>query len=323
MANDFGDITNSLLVHDVVDDLTTDLEPILGLATNFGEMSADGLNSIRAARPGTTVKIKDFSAPFTPYTVDGSVGYAAPEYDAKADISVTLPSAITAVSMSLTAAEYRVLIGAPRESLAYNLLRTKVNEMMLRGLKEKMVTDFFAIITAEDYANETVSAASTFTRSKEVEVDTALFTRKLMSRSNATAILHPTTYKEWAVDHIAVHTNTGQDQAERLLTGGNKSSVTPLTFWRTNVAMPTDSGRGLAFTKTAALFVARIPDEPTYDRDPVGLTTVVDPESGISFLSRVWKDAKKALIQFDLAIIYKFQKLQGEALERIVATATT
>jgi hypothetical protein len=323
MANDFGDLVNSLLVHDVVDDLVTDLRPLLGLAYNFGELGADGVSPIRTARPGTTLTIKDFSAPLTPYDLNPSTGYAAPDYTAKDDIVVTLPTAVKAVSMALTAAEYRVLIGAPRESLAYNQLRAKINRMMLHGLKKSMVEAFFDVITAANYTHETVSAVSTFTRSKEVAIDTALFQRELADRTNATIILTPTAYAEWATDHIAVHTQTGQDQSARLLTGGQRSSITPFTFWRTNVEMPDDSDRGIAFTRTAALFVARIPDEPTYDRDPVGLTTVVDPESGLPFLSRVWKDAKKGMIQFDLATIFKFQKLQGEALQRIVATATT
>lgn len=320
MANNFGALTNSLLVHDIVDDLVTDLRPLLRLSLNFGEETADG-GVVRALRPGTTLKIKDFSSAFTPYTVGGG-GYVAPDYNAKPDIDVTLPSAVTAVSMALTAAEYRVLTGAPREDLAYNTLRSKVNRMMLHGLKKKMVTDFLATLTVGNYPTETVSAASTFTRAKEVEIDTALFGRDLVDRTNATVVLSPAAYGEWATDHIAVHTNTGQDQSSRLMTGGVFSSVTPFQFWRTNATLPTPIARGFAFTRSAGLFVARVPDEPTFDRDPVSLAEVVDPESGITFLSRVWKNSGTGQIQFDLAIIYLFQKLQAEALQRIVATAS-
>jgi hypothetical protein len=320
MANNFGALTNSLLVHDVVDDLVTDLRPLLRLSLNFGEEMADG-GVVRSLRPGSTVTIKDFSSAFTPYTVGGS-GYVAPEYTAKADVTVTMPTAVTAVSMALTAAEYRVLTGAPREDLAYNTLRAKVNRMMLHGLKKKMVTDFLANLTVVNYPTETVSAASTFTRSKEVEIDTALFGRDLIDRTNATVVLSPAAYGEWATDHIAVHTNTGQDQSSRLLTGGVFSSVTPFQFWRTNMTLGTPIARGFAFTRSAGLFVARVPDEPTFERDPVSLAEVVDPESGITFLSRVWKNSGTGQIQFDLAIIYLFQKLQAEALQRIVATAS-
>ena len=320
MANSFGALVNSLLVHDLVDDLVTDLKPLLRLSLNFGEERSDG-GVNRILRPGTTVTIKDFSAAFTPYTV-GVNGYVAPDYTAKADIQVTMPSAVTAVSIALTAAEYRVLTGAPREDLAYNTLRAKLNRMMLHGLKSKMVTDFLATLTAVNYTNETVSAAATMTRAKEVEIDTALFQRNLVDRTNATVVLSPAAYGEWATDHIAVHTNTGQDQSSRLMTGGQNSSVTPFQFWRTNVTLPTPVARGFAFTRSAGLFVARIPEEATYERDPVSLAEVVDPESGIAFLARTWKNSGTGQIQFDLATIYLFQKLQGEALQRIVPTAT-
>lgn len=317
MPNDFGALVNSLLVHDIMDDLIDDLRPLLRLALNFGEVTGDTGTINRVARPGTTLTIKDFSAPFDPYTV-GSDGYVAPAYAAKDDVTVTLPTAARAVSMALTAAEYRVLTGAPRENLAYNQLRQKVNRMMLHGLKLDMVTSFHAIIDGDDYPYETPSAVGTFSRAKEIEIDTALFQRRLQDRTNATIILHPHAFGEWATDHIAVHTNTGQDQSARLMMGGRQSSISPFQFWRTSVQMPEHAERGYAFTRTAALFVARIPDEPTYDRDPVSLATVTDPESGLSFLSRAWKNPQTGQIQFDLAIIYKFQLLQQEALERIV-----
>lgn len=324
MANSFGALLNSILLHALADDLRDNLRPLLGLAKNMGDMQKDG-TIIRTLSPGSVVTIKDWSSAFTPYEVDPAVGYVPPDYAPKADMTVTLPTAVTAVSMRITPAEYRVLVGADKGQ-AYDELRKKANRMMVHGLASKMVTDFFATITQANFPNHTVNAVGAFTRSTEVDIDTALFDRKLISRENATTILNSTTFGEWSKDHIAVHTNTGQDQSSRVSQGGHKSSITNQTFWRTTVGMPAASNRGITFTETSHLFVSRIPDEPTYDQDPVSLQEVVGDAddtgtSGPSFLSRLWKESKTGNMQWDMAIIYKFQKFQAEALQRIKTVA--
>lgn len=324
MPNDFGDLVDSTLIHDITDDLVEDIHPILGIARNLGEEQSDA-GLIREARPGQTITIKDWSKPFDPYTV-GAGGYIAPAYTAKDDLTVTLPDAVLATSFALTAAEYRVLVGGPRKGLAYDELRKKINRMMMHGLKLKMAEDFMAIITSGNYTNATVTGVGTFTRSTEIDVEKELFDRKLKSRASATMLLPSSTYAEWAKDHLAVHTNTGAPQSERLMSGGKPSSVTPFTFWRTQIAMPAHAARGFAFTETAAILVQRLPDEPSIgERDPVSISTVVDsgteedPGSGLSFMFRLWKNPGLGQIQLDCATIYKFAALQDEALERLTA----
>jgi hypothetical protein len=324
MANNFGALLNSILLHSLADDLRDNLRPLLGLAMNLGDLQKDG-TIVRDIAPGSTITIKDWSAPFTPYTVDPAVGYVPPDYTAKAGKTVTLPEAVIATSMRITPAEYRVLVGADKGT-AYDELRKKANRMMVYGLASKMVTDFLATVTQANYPNHTVNVVGAFTRSTEIDIDTALFDRKLMSRENATTILNSTAFGEWSKDHIAVHTNTGQDQSARVSQGGRRSSVTSQTLWRTTVGMPAASNRGVSFTQTSHLFVSRVPDEPTYDQDPVSLQTVVgDPDdtgtTGPSFLSRLWKDGKTGNMQWDMAIIYKFEPFQPEALQRIKTVA--
>ena len=324
MPNDFGDLVDSTLIHDITDDLVEEIHPILGIAKNLGEMQSDA-GLIREARPGQTITIKDWSAPFTPYPV-GEGGYIAPAYTAKGDITVTLPDAVLATSFALTAAEYRVLVGGPRKGLAYDELRKKLNRMMMHGLLLKMANDFMDIVTSTNFPDFTLTAAGTFTRSTEVDIEKELFDRKLRSRENATMILPSSTYAEWQKDHLAVHTNTGAPQGSRLMSGGHQSSVTPFSVWRTQVGMPDHAPRGFAFTETAAILVQRLPDEPSIgERDPVSISTVVDsgtdgdPGSGLSFMYRLWKNPQTGQIQLDCATIYKFAKLQSEALERLTA----
>lgn len=318
MPNNFGTLVNSLLVYDIMDDLKKDLAPFFGLVKDFGEEQADG-GIVRTLRPGSTVRIKDWSKAFTPYNFSAGPGYVAPDYTAKADVTITLPTDWRAVSLAITVPEYQVLTGAPRGGMAYEKLLAKVRRMMIHGLASDAITSFHALITAANYANNTVSAAGTYNRSKETDIDTALFGRDLASRANATVILPPTPYGEWAKDLQTIQTNTDVDKSDVLTQGGKMSGATTLTHWRTNIAMPADAARGYAFTETAAAMIARIPEEATYENDPVSLQEVVDEETGLAFLARLWKNAGTGTIQFDIAIMFLFAKLQGEALQRITA----
>jgi hypothetical protein len=302
-----------------MDDLVEDLSPMMNLAVNLGEEQSDG-GIVRTVRPGSTITVTDFSAPFTPYDVTS--GYVAPDYTAKTPVTVTLPNNATATSMAITAEEFRVLTGGPRAGVAYDKLLEKVNRMMMHGLKKKMAEDFLALVTSANYANNTVSAAGTFTRSTEIDIDTELFGRNLQDRENATLILSGAAYGEWAKDHVAINTNTGQPQRSKLISGGVPSQVTDFEVYRTNLALPSDAPRGFAYTRSGALLVSRIPDEATLPggADPVSLREVVDDQTGLSFLVRLWKNAQYGSLQLDIAIIYKFQKLQGEAIERITTS---
>jgi hypothetical protein len=320
MANNFRNLTDSILVHDIVDELTTDLRPLFNLATDFGKANSD-TGIVETIRPGSTVQIKNFAHTPTAYTKAAGADYAATDITVPADIAFTLPTAVTAVSELITSEEYRVLTGAPRQNAAYDKLLQKIKEGMARGMKEKIIADFFAIITAANFTNETVSADGTFTRAKDIDLDTTLYKRKLMARTGGTVIAHPDLYGEYSKDHLAIMDNTNTPLDDRVMEGGVRSGVSKFTYWRTNVTLPADADRGFAFTKTAALFVARIPDEAAMASrsQVVERATVVDQESGMGFLSRVWEKPGNGNLQFDLAIIYKFQKLQNEALERIVS----
>jgi hypothetical protein len=324
MANDFGALADSTLIHGLMDDFRIDLAPLLGLAMNIGDQSANGA-PVRTMKPGQTITITNYFGEVDPYSVNVAGGYVAQDYNVGDPVTVTCPADPWARSVKLTAAEFRTLIGGPDAGKAYQELRDKLNLEMMYSLKKKMVQDFFALITEENYENETVSGAGTFTRSTEIDIDTALFGRNIKDRSNARLILPPTPYGEWAKDHVAINTNTGGSQAQLVMSGGVQSQVTNLTVHRSNMPMPADAARGFAFTKTAALLINRIPDEPGLDGMATGsdgfnsLATVIDPESGLAFLFRTWKNWNTGAIQLDVASIWKFAKLQGEALERIVA----
>lgn len=321
MGNSFGALLNSLLVHDLVEDLVTDLDPFFGLATDFATLPTTGGVPVRSCAPGSVITIKDWKPSVTIYDMNPAVGYAAADVSTAADKPFTMPSTVTAASMKLTPEEYRILISSTTGVNGYDTLRERWKNEALQKLAEAMVTKFNSKVTAGNFPNYTVIPTGTFNRQAENKIDKALFKRKLLSRANATSILEPDAYEEWSNDHIAVHTNTGATQTDRILSRGVKSSVTALTHWRTNVPMPVAAPRGMVFTKTAMGFVARLPDEPTFERDPVSLMEVVHPKHGFGVLARVWKDPKLGHIQFDLAFIYDFYALQAEALERLLAVA--
>lgn len=320
MPNSFGDLTKSEIIHDFLDDLVLDLEPLFGLAHDFSEENIGG-GTLRTARPGSTVKFKQWKPTGNVvYDVDPDDGYEAQDVTLPEEIPVTLPSTIKAASMKLTAEEYRQLIGAPPGLDGYNRLRDRWKREAMQQLAEAIVAAFHAQITAENYPAAFVSAPGSFDKAAEIDVDAKLFGRKLIDRANAQVVLPAaSTYKEWAKDHLPILENTGEAQVGRTMGLGFQSKVTPFKFWRTNVDMPEDAARGYAITRTAMGFVARIPDEPTYERDPVSLMEVVHPKFNFGCLFRVWKEPKKPTIQFDIALIFKFFALQAEALERLVA----
>ncbi len=326
MPNDFGALANSTLVHDLMDDFTADLDPILALAMDIGDTQTDA-GIVRTLRPGQSVTITNYFGEVAPYDVNAAGGYVAQAYNVGTPVVVTCPSDPWARSVALTAAEWRLLTGGPRPGAAYEALRKKINLEMMYSIKKKMVEDFIALITAANYPDYTVSGAGTFARSTEIDIETELYTRKIKDRSNAKLILHPTAYGEWAKDHVAINTNTGGSQAQPLLTGSQQSQVTAFKVSRSHVAMPADAARGFAYTKTAALLINRIPDEPGLDSVPSAngidqfnsLATIIDPGTGFAFLMRTWKNWATGAVQLDIATIWKFAKLQAEALERVTA----
>jgi hypothetical protein len=325
MANNFGALANSTLIHDLMDDFKQDLAPIMGLAMDIGEKQTDG-GIIRELRPGQNVTITNYFGETAPYDVNGAGGYVAQDYNVGTPVVVSCPSNPWARSVTLTAAEWRLLTGAPGKGNALNELRNKLNLEMFYSIKKKMVQDYLALITAANYTNHTVSAVGTFARATEIDLDTAIFARNVKDRSNAQMVLNPTAFGEWAKDHIIINSYTGGNQASRVFGGGVQSQVSNLTVYRTNLAMPADAARGFVNTKTAALLINRIPDEPGLDNVQAAgsdtfnsIATVVDAASGFAFLVRTWKNWATGAIQFDVATIYKFAVLQGPALERITA----
>jgi hypothetical protein len=323
-ANNFGVLNNSIIIQDALDDLMYNITPLTNLVVDVTDQAGG-----RYAKPGETITVKDWSADFTAYQV-GSSGYVAPDYTAKADKQVVLSNTPTAVSFYLNANEYRLLASGAQKGDGYNTFLSKIQGKMSEGLGRQMVADYHAMIDAhvaaggyslpaagQAYASNTVSPAGTFGRATEIQIDSALFSRRV-SRIAPNAILPVSTFAEWAQDHVIIQNYTGDVQTARLMDAGVKSIISNETFWRTQVPMPASCPRGYAQTKTAALFVSRIPDEPsTGEADPVSLSEVVNPQTKIAVLARLWKNAQTGRIQMDIALLYTFAPGQDEAMQRI------
>jgi hypothetical protein len=315
-ANSFGTLTNTILIHDAFSLFLTELFPIRDMVLDVG------IDGARAIKPGSTVTVKDWRSTVTAYEVSASTGYNTLSNATATDgATVTMPNKPWAVSIALTAEEYRLLASGATGGADYEAFRNKLREQMANSLGKKILASWFAIITAANYPNAFVTAAGTFSRATEIDLDTKFFQRNL-SPLGTNGILAPATFGEWTKDHIAIQTNTAQNrQKSVLMSGGNQSQNSNFTLWRTNVTLPADAARGFIAARTHAIGAFRIPDEPTFENDPVSLNEVVDPATKLPMLARLWKDPKTGTIQLDLASIFVFAKGQPEALERLIAVA--
>jgi len=271
-------------------------------------------------KPGDTIAVKDWRSTVTPYLVASATGYnTVSNATATTGTTVTMPNAPWAVSLALTAEEYRLLASGKTGGADYQAFRDKLRMQMANSLGKKIIESWFAIITEANYPNEFVTAAGTFNRAMEIDLDTKFFGRKV-DPTGTNGILPPATFGEWVKDHIAIQTNTGEDRQKTVLMGARRESTNSnFTFWRTNVALPADAARGFIAAKSHAIGAFRIPDEPTFENDPVSLSEVVDKETKITMLTRLWKNPQTGAIQMDLAVIFTFVPGQPEALERLVA----
>jgi len=315
MANNFGVLNNTILVFDAFSQFLENLLPV----TNFVLDVQDPSTGVREAKPGDTITVKDWRSTVNPYQVVAATGYNT---TSNVDISgkdrqVTLPNQAWAISIALTPEEYRILESGITKGTGYTTFRDKLNNLMRDGLGKQAIADWFSVITAPNFTNNTVSAVGTFGRSSEVDLEAKVFGRTLPS-SGAQVICTPALYSEWIKDHLIIQSYTGENrQKDLLMSGGVPSDSSPLTFWRTNRPMPAAAARGFLTTKTAVIAAFRIPQEATFENDPVSLNTLVDPKTGISILARLWKDGKTGIIQLDLAAIWVFAPGQAEAIERI------
>jgi len=323
MANSFGAITNSITVHNIVDDLVAQIKALLRLATNFSERTAQGV-TLRSAAPGSEVKIEDWNLRGAGipnvYDVNPAVGYVAGDVTRKPQRSVTLPSTTKAISIALTPVEYRMLIADNVAGIdGYAEFQKRLREAIIDKFALAFVTRFLEIISDDAfYTFETEVAA--FTRQVELELETKLFNRKLASKNNATVILDPNSFLDYRLDHMAIQNATGKGLVN-VMSDVQDSLNTSFGFARTHATLPATIEKGFAYCEPAAFFVARLPDEPTFDGDPVGLQEVIHPDAELPMLFRVWKDPKTGIIQFDVATIFEFYKNQAEAVERFIDAA--
>lgn len=315
-ANNFGVLNNTVVIADAFSLFLEELLPLRNIVLDV----QDPRTGAREAKPGDTITVKDWRTAVTAY--QPSPGYAVPEGGdisiAAKDRQLTLPNTPWAVSFALTAAEYRLLASGEAGGAEYSTFRDRLMRQMVNGLGVKLMDLMFAVVTAQNFSTSFDSAVGTFGRSVEVDLDTKLFQRNVPT-DGAMVIAAPALYGEWVKDHIAIQTSTAENRPKGLLVqGGSKSQNSNFEFWRTNRTMPAAAARGFALSRTAIIAAFRVPDEATYENDPVSLNTIIDPITGIPLLSRLWKNASTGAIQLDLASLPVFAKGQTEALERIV-----
>ena len=319
-ANNFGVLNNTILIFDAFSQFLENLIPLRNLVLDVQDEKTGAV----AAKPGDTITVKDWRSTVTAYqanTAGGGYNQPSDVNIAGKDRQITLPNTPWAISIVLTAEEFRLLSSGITKGQGYDTFRDKLARLMRDGLGKQAISDWFAVITAANFANQTVSAAGTFSRSTEIDLDTALFGRNVPAES-AMAILPPSTYGEWAKDHIIIQSYTGENRQKTLLMGGAiQSQNSMFTIFRTNRPMGADFDRGFCCAQTSVIAAFRVPDEATFENDPVSLQTVIDPMTKIPFLVRLWKNPANGQIQLDMAAIWVFSKGQVEAIERIKSAA--
>lgn len=321
-ANNFGVLNNTTLIFDAFNQFLENLLPVRNMVLDVQDERTGAIT----AKPGDSITVKDWRSDVTVYqpgTAPSVKGYdVVSNLDTSGkDRQVILPNAPYAVSIALTPEEYRVLASGATGGANYNTLRTKLANLMKDGLGKQAISDWFAVITAANFPGYSQSAVGTFSRSFEVDLDTALFGRNVPS-DGANMILNPTAFGEWTKDHLIIENYTGQPQTQGLLMdGGQRSRVSNFTFWRTNRPLPADANRGMGITRTAVVGAFRIPDEETYENDPVSLNQIIATGTQIPLLARLWKNAQTGAMQLDLAGIWKFAPGQSEAIQRIGTAA--
>lgn len=316
-ANNFGVLNNTIVVYDAFKLFLENLLPLRNLV-----LDVQGENGVRTGKPGDVITVKDWRTTVTPY--QPAPTYTPQDINISAgDRQLTLPNAAWAVSFQLTAAEFRLISGGATGGAEYDAFRTKLRSLMVNGLGKKVIDLMFAVVTTANFPDvpcETINAIGAFTRSVEIDLDTTLFSRNVPSEG-AMVICSPVLFGEWAKDHIAIQTNTADNRQQGLLMqGGVRSQNSNFTFWRTNRPMPAEADRGFALASTGIIGAFRIPDEATFENDPVSLMEIVDPVTGIPMLARLWKNPGDGAIQMDLATLPVFGRGQIEALQRIDST---
>jgi hypothetical protein len=324
MANSFGSLTGSITVHNIVDALVARIGALLRMSKNFSSVSEDGKVTIRNAAPGSQVLIEDWNLrgagiPAV-YNVNPAVGYTAGDITRKPQRSITLPSAIQAISIAITPAEYRMLIADNVRGIAgYEEFQKRWMEAIVDKFAIAFVDRLLAVLNVHTFFTfET--AVATFTRQVELQIEKKLFDRKLASKNNATIILDSQGWLDYSLDHMGIQNATGQT-IPGAISDVRASLNTGFGIARTNATLPTKVAKGFAYCEPATFFVARLPDEPTFEGDPVSLQEVVHPQCELPMLFRVWKDPKTAVLQFDAATIFDFYPNQAEAVERLVVPA--
>ena len=314
-VNNFGVLTNTICVFDAFSQFLESLLPLRNLILD----TQDEKSGIRQGKPGETITLKDWRTSAPAY--QPAPTYAATDLDISAgDRTVTLPITPWAVSIKLTAAEYRVLASGDTAGAGYMTFRNKLANLMINSLGKKMIDLWFATITQAnfpDVTNRTVNTVGNMNRATEIDLDTALFSRNVPTLG-AQLILTPVSFAEWSKDHIQIQSYTNAPVQKTLLVqGGIQSANSNFQVWRTNRPMPANTSRGFASTQTGVVAAFRVPDEATFEQDPVSLSLLIDPVTDIPMLARLWKNAADGSIQFDIATLPVFAKGQTEAMQRI------
>src|SRR5215218_1448432 len=104
MSNNFGALNDTPILHDFFVEFWGDLLAV----SDFVLDVQDPISGERSAKPGDTIRIKNWKQSYNVYDV-GAAGYNAPTDVVPQTLPFVLPSAAKAVSAVITPAEFQLL----------------------------------------------------------------------------------------------------------------------------------------------------------------------------------------------------------------------
>ncbi len=183
-----------------------------------------------------------------------------------------------------------------------------------------LVADLLGLVVADDFANATQIALGEnedgFNRRGVIRVGKALGKRGVPPMGRF-MLLNPDFYASLGLDNqmlVALLQAGAQTIQTGVLPNVHSFDISEFVDFPTN----DEDLAGIAGTRDALCLVTRIPDDPGQGQSNVRISTVTEPQTGISVQVREWYEPTLAQFRRTYTLMYGVAKGQAASLQRIV-----